>query len=58
MPAATAERTVTLYCSFCMRSEHDVARLIAGPEVYICGSCIGECNRILEEHKESDAGQR
>ena len=26
----------TLYCSFCGKSQHEVAKLIAGPTVFIC----------------------
>ena len=37
-----------LRCSFCTRSESEVAKLIAGPKVHICESCVGVCNKILE----------
>jgi hypothetical protein len=36
-------------CSFCKRSERRVGRLIAGPGVHICDSCVEFCNEILEE---------
>ncbi len=36
-------------CSFCNRSQDEVARLIAGKDVYICDECISLCNTILEE---------
>ena len=26
----------TLYCSFCGKSQHEVKKLIAGPNVFIC----------------------
>jgi hypothetical protein len=29
-----------LACSFCKRSQDDVARLIAGPNVFICDGCV------------------
>src|SRR5215472_7420944 len=32
-------RTRTLYCSFCGKSQHEVRKLIAGPEVNICDEC-------------------
>jgi hypothetical protein len=38
----------TLYCSFCSKSQHNVAKLIAGPYVFICDECVGLCNKILE----------
>jgi ClpX C4-type zinc finger protein len=37
----------TMHCSFCGKSQHDVARLIAGPAVFICDECVGLCNKIL-----------
>jgi len=41
---------MTHYCSFCQRSEHEVKRLIAGPDgVNICDECVGLCVEILEE---------
>lgn len=33
-------REVTLRCSFCNASQRDVAKLIAGPDTYICGECV------------------
>jgi hypothetical protein len=39
----------TLHCSFCGKSQHDVAALIAGPKVHICDACVGLCDNILED---------
>jgi ATP-dependent Clp protease ATP-binding subunit ClpX len=36
-----------LACSFCGRSEHEVANLVAGPRVYICDTCIDACSAII-----------
>ena len=51
----------TLKCSFCGKSQEQVKRLIAGPNVYICDECIELCNEILEEEfsifKKEDADQ-
>ena len=34
-----------LHCSFCLKSQHEVAKLIAGPgAIYICDACVGLCN--------------
>lgn len=41
----------TLHCSFCAKSQHEVAKLIAGPGVYICDQCIGLCDEILVEDR-------
>lgn len=43
-----------LHCSFCDKPETDVAKLIAGPAVYICDHCVDLCNEIIED--ESAAG--
>ncbi len=42
-------------CSFCGRPQSEVRRLIAGPGVYICDSCVALCNDILAEdlHRET-----
>ncbi len=37
-----------LYCSFCRKDDSQVAALIAGPGVHICGDCVGLCNGILK----------
>ena len=36
-------------CSFCGKSHSEVRKLIAGPGVYICDSCIRVCENILEK---------
>ncbi len=38
-----------LACSFCLKTEHEVSKLIAGPSVHICDECISLCNAILAE---------
>jgi hypothetical protein len=37
-----------LACSFCDRSGLDVARLIAGPGVYICENCTADASRLAD----------
>ncbi|PYQ62716.1 MAG: hypothetical protein DMF58_00990, partial [Acidobacteria bacterium] len=32
--------TTRLRCSFCNKSEDEVEKLIAGPNVYICDACV------------------
>ena len=50
-----------LKCSFCGKTQDQVKKLIAGPEVYICDECVELCNEILDEEffeskdKESSA---
>lgn len=38
-----------LRCSFCGKTQNQVNRLIAGPNVNICDECIERCHLILEE---------
>jgi ATP-dependent Clp protease ATP-binding subunit ClpX len=38
-----------LKCSFCGKSQDQVKKLIAGPDVYICDECVDLCNEILDE---------
>ncbi|VVM07399.1 ATP-dependent Clp protease ATP-binding subunit ClpX [Methylacidimicrobium tartarophylax] len=42
-------------CSFCGRSHAEVRKLISGPGVYICDSCINVCKDILEREGKGDA---
>ena len=54
----TATTAIQLRCSFCAKSSSEIAKLIAGPGVYICNECIGLCNDILlaELQKPSESG--
>ena len=45
-----------LRCSFCGKPETEVSKLLGGPGVTICDSCVGVCNRILEAVPSSFAG--
>ena len=53
-----------LKCSFCGKTQDQVKKLIAGPEVYICDECVELCNEILDEEffenkeKDAEAGER
>lgn len=48
-----------LKCSFCGKSQDQVKKLIAGPEVYICDECVDLCNEILdEEFFEAEEGEK
>lgn len=41
-------------CSFCGKSQDQVKKLIAGPDVYICDACIDLCNEIIVEELEEE----
>lgn len=36
-----------LRCSFCGKDKHAIAKLIAGPGVYICNECVDLCDQII-----------
>jgi hypothetical protein len=48
----------SLVCSFCGKHCREVAKLIAGPGVFICNECAGLCNQIVAEHESSVRDQR
>ena len=38
----------TLHCSFCLKSQHEVAKLIAGPgNLFICDECVALCDEYV-----------
>lgn len=43
-----------LRCSFCRRDNSQVAKLVAGPRVYICDRCAYETIRIMESTPPAD----
>ena len=44
-----ARSTNMTMCSFCGKNHAEVRKLIAGPGVYICDSCINVCKGILDK---------
>jgi len=48
-----SESKNTLYCSFCGKSQHEVRKLIAGPNVFICNECVELCMDIIREEDKS-----
>ena len=42
-------------CSFCGKSHAEVRKLIAGPGVYICDSCINVCKGILDKELSEES---
>jgi len=41
------EEGVIASCSFCRKPDNQVAKLIAGPGVYICDECVDLCRQII-----------
>jgi hypothetical protein len=46
---AGASRPGTVCCSFCIKGKEAVAKLVAGPGVYICNECVDLCSLIIGE---------
>src|SRR5262245_64269098 len=54
--APGAARLDILCCSFCIKDKDAVARLVAGPGVYICNECVELCNMIIAEESAPQFG--
>ncbi len=46
------DRQDVLTCSFCRKTQHDVEKLIAGPDVYICDGCIAACQELIVAERD------
>lgn len=53
MEAIMVEEQTKLHCSFCGKSQDQVDKIIAGPDVYICNECVALCSRIIEEDEKN-----
>jgi ATP-dependent Clp protease ATP-binding subunit ClpX len=42
-----------LSCSFCSKSQDEVQKLIAGPNVFICDECVELCTEIIRDEQSS-----
>lgn len=49
-----ARPTQLTLCSFCGKSHAEVKKLIQGPGVYICDSCIVVCKSVLDKELRAD----
>ena len=52
---APGKAALQVNCSFCAKPSSAVAKVIAGPGVYICNECIQLCNDILEEEQQASS---
>ena len=41
-------RILRLRCSFCRKTQDQVAKLVAGPRAYICDECVAVATRIMQ----------
>ena len=46
-PSTDADPVVAS-CSFCAKPNTDVAKLVAGPGVYICDECVALCQQVID----------
>jgi ATP-dependent Clp protease ATP-binding subunit ClpX len=44
-------------CSFCGKSQAEVKKIIAGPGVYICDSCVNVCKTIIDREVKVPAAE-
>jgi ATP-dependent Clp protease ATP-binding subunit ClpX len=49
-----ARPTNLTMCSFCGKSQSEVRKLIAGPGVYICDSCVVVCKSVLDKELQAE----
>ena len=55
----TSGGTKTLHCSFCNKSQYEVARLIkGGDDVYICNECVDLCNDIISKDQKKKQNEK
>lgn len=54
MPLSLSRRSLS--CSFCGKKASQVAKLLGGPKVHICDTCVGVCSRILDATPPTFAG--
>ena len=50
--AGRMDERKSLRCSFCNKTQEQVRKLIAGPDVYICDECVDLCAEIIEDEFE------
>jgi ATP-dependent Clp protease ATP-binding subunit ClpX len=49
-----ARPTNITLCSFCGKSQAEVRKLIAGPGVYICDSCVTVCKSVIDKELQTE----
>jgi ATP-dependent Clp protease ATP-binding subunit ClpX len=52
---APGQAALRVNCSFCTKPSSAVAKVIAGPGVYICNECIQLCNDILDQEQQASS---
>lgn len=52
-----SDKNKEIRCSFCGKTQDEVTRLVEGPGVYICDSCIEFCNTLLFDDETGVQGK-
>jgi hypothetical protein len=50
MPAPIKSTDVIACCSFCVKPNTKVEKLVAGPGVYICNECVALCATVITDN--------
>jgi hypothetical protein len=46
---AVAGTQVVASCSFCLKPDGEVSKLVAGPGVFICNECVELCSQVISD---------
>jgi ATP-dependent Clp protease ATP-binding subunit ClpX len=47
--AVSSDDAGPLHCTFCLKSQYEVAKLVAGPGfIFICDECVALCNAWID----------
>jgi ClpX C4-type zinc finger len=55
---AVSELQSTVACSFCRKLPDAVAKMVAGPGVFICNECVGLCTELIATPSEQPAREQ
>jgi hypothetical protein len=55
---AVSELQANTACSFCRKPPEAVAKLVAGPGVFICNECVDLCTELISVPSEGSAQER
>jgi hypothetical protein len=44
----------TICCSFCLKPDTEVDKLVAGPAVFVCNECVDACCQVIAASTDSE----
>ena len=53
---STDKERKNVTCSFCLKPDHEVLQLVAGPGVYICNECVDLCRQVISDPPSMPTG--